>query len=66
MMQWLENIMQGFMLKHEDMSDSYLRKAYTNMDLHTDGTYVKEITDWSESKVSRTKCRRWRNCNVTP
>src|SRR6056300_1378261 len=22
------------------------RKAYTNMDLHTDGTYVKEITDW--------------------
>tara|TARA_B110000971_G_scaffold195689_1_gene210275 strand:+ start:53 stop:967 length:915 start_codon:yes stop_codon:yes gene_type:complete len=35
-----------FHIKHEDMSDSYLRKAYTNMDLHTDGTYVKEITDW--------------------
>jgi len=35
-----------FQIKHEDMSDSYLRKAYTNMDLHTDGTYVKEITDW--------------------
>ena len=35
-----------FHVKHEDMSDSYLRKAYTNMDLHTDGTYVKEITDW--------------------
>ena len=30
-----------FMLKHEDSSDSYLRKAYRNMDLHTDGTYVK-------------------------
>jgi len=35
-----------FYVKHEDNSDSYLRKAYTNMDLHTDGTYVKEITDW--------------------
>ena len=35
-----------FHVKHEDHSDSYLRKAYINMDLHTDGTYVKEITDW--------------------
>ena len=35
-----------FLVKHEDKSDSYLRKAYTNMDLHTDGTYVKEATDW--------------------
>jgi protein CsiD len=35
-----------FHVKHEDKSDSYLRKAYTNLDLHTDGTYVKEITDW--------------------
>ena len=35
-----------FHVKHEDKSDSYLRKAYTNMDLHTDGTYVKEKTDW--------------------
>ena len=35
-----------FHVKHEDTSDSYLRKAYTNMDLHTDGTYVKERTDW--------------------
>ena len=35
-----------FHVKHEDHSDSYLRKAYTNMDLHTDGTYVKEKTDW--------------------
>ena len=35
-----------FDIKHEDKSDSYLRKAYTNMDLHTDGTYVKETTDW--------------------
>ena len=33
-------------VKHEDKSDSYLRKAYTNLDLHTDGTYVKEKTDW--------------------
>ena len=28
-------------VKHEDKSDSYL-SGYTNMDLHTDGTYVKE------------------------
>jgi|TARA_B100001063_G_scaffold97956_1_gene91528 protein CsiD len=35
-----------FHVRHQDKSDSYLRKAYTNMDLHTDGTYVKEITDW--------------------
>ena len=35
-----------FNIKHEDKSDSYLRKAYINMDLHTDGTYVKEVTDW--------------------
>ena len=35
-----------FTVKHEDKSDSYLRKAYRNMDLHTDGTYVKEVTDW--------------------
>ena len=35
-----------FHVTHEDKSDSYLRKAYINMDLHTDGTYVKEVTDW--------------------
>ena len=35
-----------FYIKHLDTSDSYLRKAYTSMDLHTDGTYVKEKTDW--------------------
>tara|TARA_Y100000591_G_C21820149_1_gene693184 strand:- start:833 stop:1744 length:912 start_codon:yes stop_codon:yes gene_type:complete len=35
-----------FKVKHEDNSDSYLRKAYKNMDLHTDGTYVNETTDW--------------------
>ena len=35
-----------FHVKHEDNSDSYLRKAYINMDLHTDGSYVDETTDW--------------------
>ena len=35
-----------FHVKHQDSSDSYLRKAYRNMDLHTDGTYVEEVTDW--------------------
>ena len=29
-----------FHIKHEDRSDSYLRKAYTNMDLHTDGAML--------------------------
>ena len=38
--------MQDLLVKHEDKSDSYLRKAYINMDLHTDGTYVREVTDW--------------------
>ncbi len=40
------NYYARFEVKHEDKSDSYLRKAYRNMDLHTDGTYVKEVTDW--------------------
>ena len=35
-----------FFIKHQDSSDSYLRKAYSNLDLHTDGTYVNEKTDW--------------------
>ena len=35
-----------FFVKHHDNSDSYLRKAYSSMDLHTDGTYVKQKTDW--------------------
>ncbi len=35
-----------FHVKHSDSSDSYLRKAYRNLDLHTDGTFVKEKTDW--------------------
>ena len=35
-----------FHVKHQDSSDSYLRKAYTNLHLHTDATYVNEKTDW--------------------
>ena len=35
-----------FVVQHTDNSDSYLRKPYTNMTLHTDGTYVNEPTDW--------------------
>ena len=42
----MENYYARFVVKHEDDSDSYLRKAYKNMDLHTDGTYVDEKTDW--------------------
>ena len=35
-----------FVVKHTDNSDSYLRQAYRNIYLHTDGTYVDEPTDW--------------------
>ena len=44
--QMAEKYYARFYVKHEDKSDSYLRKAYINMDLHTDGTYVNEVTDW--------------------
>ena len=45
-----------FFVKHEDKSDSYLRKAYTSMDLHTDGTYVEEKTDWLLMTKLEEKC----------
>ena len=35
-----------FSVKNEDSSDSYLRQAHRRMELHNDGTYVKEKTDW--------------------
>ena len=35
-----------FSVKNEDSSDSYLRQAHRKMELHNDGTYVKELTDW--------------------
>ena len=35
-----------FSVKNEDNSDSYLRQAHRRMELHNDGTYVKEPTDW--------------------
>ena len=35
-----------FSVKNEDNSDSYLRQAHRRMELHNDGTYVKEETDW--------------------
>jgi len=35
-----------FTVQHQDNSDSYLRKAYRKLYLHTDGTYVDEVTDW--------------------
>ena len=35
-----------FVVQHEDNSDSYLRKAYRKLYLHTDGTYVNDVTDW--------------------
>ena len=40
------NYYARFEVKHTDNSDSYLRKAYKKLDLHTDGTFVKEKTDW--------------------
>ena len=35
-----------FSVKNEDNSDSYLRQAHRRMELHNDGTYVEEKTDW--------------------
>jgi glutarate dioxygenase len=35
-----------FVVKHTDESDSFLRQAYRNLTLHTDGTFVDEPTDW--------------------
>ena len=35
-----------FSVKNDDKSDSYLRQAYRRMELHNDGTYVQEKTDW--------------------
>ena len=35
-----------FSVKNEDNSDSYLRQAHRRMELHNDGTYVNEKTDW--------------------
>jgi protein CsiD len=35
-----------FSVTNEDKSDSYLRQAHRKMELHNDGTYVNETTDW--------------------
>jgi protein CsiD len=35
-----------FSVKNDDDSDSYLRQAHRRMELHNDGTYVNERTDW--------------------
>ncbi|GAC1613678.1 MAG: glutarate dioxygenase GlaH [Vulcanimicrobiaceae bacterium] len=35
-----------FTVEHTDESDSYLRQAYRDMTLHTDGTFVDDATDW--------------------
>jgi glutarate dioxygenase len=35
-----------FTVKNTDESDTYLRQAYRNLELHTDGVFVEEETDW--------------------
>ncbi len=35
-----------FVVQDTDNSDSYLRQAYRLFTLHTDGTFVDELTDW--------------------
>lgn len=35
-----------FVVKNVDNSDSYLRQPHRVMELHNDGTYVEEITDY--------------------
>ena len=40
------NFYACFTVRDSDESDSYLRQAYRTFTLHTDGTYLKETTDW--------------------
>lgn len=35
-----------FDVKHSFDSDTNLRKAYRNLELHTDGVFMNEVTDW--------------------
>ncbi len=35
-----------FVVKNVDNSDSYLRQPHRVMELHNDGTYVEEVTDY--------------------
>jgi glutarate dioxygenase len=35
-----------FSVQHSDDSDTYLRQAFRNLELHTDGIFVDEPTDW--------------------
>tara|TARA_B100001093_G_scaffold411549_1_gene401061 strand:- start:2146 stop:2442 length:297 start_codon:yes stop_codon:yes gene_type:complete len=69
-----ENHYARFVVKHEDKSDSYLIKAYINMDLHTDETYEKEVTDWllmtkideqnvEEGEIAMLHLDDWEYCN---
>lgn len=41
-----ENYYARFTVKHTFDSDTYLRQAYRTLELHTDGTFVSEDTDW--------------------
>lgn len=40
------NYYARFTVKNQDNSDSYLRQAHRRMELHNDGTYVNERTDY--------------------
>ena len=51
-----------FTVKHEDKSDSYLRKAYTKYGSSYRWNLCKEKTDWLlMSKLEEKNVRRWRN-----
>ena len=55
-----------FEVKHTDNSDSYLRKAYKKLDLHTDGTYVKERYGLAlMMKMKEENAKRRRECSFT-
>ncbi|MCM3716517.1 carbon starvation induced protein CsiD [Alkalihalobacillus oceani] len=36
----------AFDVKHSYDSDTFLRKAYRTLELHTDGVFVNQVTDW--------------------
>ena len=63
MMQWPIKYYARFYIKHEDDSDSYLRKSIYKIWIFIQmETYVKEKTDWLlMSKLEEEKCPRRRN-----
>ncbi len=56
-----------FVVENVDNSDSYLRAPHRVMELHNDGTFVNQITDYvSDDEDRRAKYGRWQLLAVAP